>query len=78
MCVRVRPCDHEAHSNVCSDNQGTCWEYQIQKALERQYMTCVCAVLAPLGLGALIHITIYALGHASTKSKEGHLWAKQL
>ena len=34
-CVRVRPCDHEARSNVCSDNQGTCWEYQ--KALERLY-----------------------------------------
>ena len=34
-CVRVRPCDHEARSNVCSDNQGTCREYQ--KALERQY-----------------------------------------
>ena len=33
--MRVRPCDHEARSNVCSDNQGTCREYQ--KALERQY-----------------------------------------
>ena len=33
--VRVRPCDHEARSNVCSDNQATCREYQ--KALERQY-----------------------------------------
>ena len=34
-CVRVRPCDHEACSNVCSDNQGASWEYQ--KALEGKY-----------------------------------------
>ena len=27
-CVRVLPCDHEARSNVCSDPQGACWEYQ--------------------------------------------------
>jgi hypothetical protein len=34
-CVRVRPCDHEARSNVCSDNQGACWEYQ--KCVEPHY-----------------------------------------
>jgi hypothetical protein len=33
--VRVLPCEHKGRSNVCSDPQGTCWEYQ--KALERKY-----------------------------------------
>ena len=34
VCGRVW-CDHEARSNVCSDNQGASWEYQ--KALEGKY-----------------------------------------